>query len=192
MKIIKTLPWDKDWIVRDKTSYISLHHAKKKYCTVADIERWHAKENKWDGGFGYNYLVVKDGKVYEGRPIQIRGAHTKNFNDVSIGICFEGDFETEHMGEVQMNAGIKLIKFIKESYPDAVVKCHNDFMRTACPGKNFPIDKMREKILTQHWAEPIYDYLVDEIGMTIHDKRFDDKISRGEVMALMKQLIQKI
>jgi len=192
MKIIKkNLRWTGRLTPRSKTKYIILHHAKSKKCTIKDIENWHIDENGWSG-IGYSYFVRKDGTVYEGRPINMIGAHTKGFNDVSIGICFEGDFEIEHMNDTQMNTAIKLINFVQETYPDTVVKCHDDFMRTACPGRYFPIDKIREKILTQHWAEPIYDYLVDEVGMTIHDKRFDAPVTRGEIFALMKQLIDKI
>ena len=36
-----------------------------------------------------------------------------------------------------------------------------------------------------HWAEDSYTYLADRI--VIHEKRFDDKISRGETFALLAQ-----
>jgi hypothetical protein len=35
-----------------------------------------------------------------------------------------------------------------------------------------------------HWSQKYYDYLTDK-GMVIKDKRFDDKITRGEVLALL-------
>ena len=35
-----------------------------------------------------------------------------------------------------------------------------------------------------HWAEKYYNYLIQK-GIVINEKRFDDKISRGEVFALM-------
>ena len=36
----------------------------------------------------------------------------------------------------------------------------------------------------EHWAKKFYDYLVKE-GMTIHEQRFDDNITRGEMFALI-------
>jgi N-acetylmuramoyl-L-alanine amidase len=36
----------------------------------------------------------------------------------------------------------------------------------------------------KHWAQPHYDFLVSR-GITIHEARFDDKITRGEVFALL-------
>jgi N-acetylmuramoyl-L-alanine amidase len=41
-----------------------------------------------------------------------------------------------------------------------------------------------ENIPQPHWAEKYYNYLIEK-GIKISDKRFDDKISRGEVFALM-------
>ena len=41
---------------------------------------------------GYHYLVDKDGTIYEGRNIAIRGAHTQGHNTGSAGVCLLGDF----------------------------------------------------------------------------------------------------
>jgi len=41
-----------------------------------------------------------------------------------------------------------------------------------------------------HWAEDSYTYLADRI--VIHEKRFDDKISRAETFALLAQLQAQI
>jgi len=38
----------------------------------------------------------------------------------------------------------------------------------------------------EHWAEPHFEYL-REVGVTIHERRFDDPITRGEVFALLAQ-----
>ena len=40
-----------------------------------------------------------------------------------------------------------------------------------------------------HWAQASYDSLVAK-GITIHDTRFDDKITRGEVFVLLEQLLK--
>jgi hypothetical protein len=38
-----------------------------------------------------------------------------------------------------------------------------------------------------HWAKGAFDYLISK-GMVIHETRFDDKPTRGEVFALLAQL----
>lgn len=68
----------------------------------------------------------------------MQGAHTLSFNDVSLGICFEGNFEVEEMGEAQKNAGLSLCRELLDKYPEAQIFYHKDFNNTACPGKSFP------------------------------------------------------
>ena len=89
MGIIKELTQNANWKPRNETKRIVLHHAEATTCSIHDINKWHI-ENGWDGA-GYNFLVRKDGKIYEGRPIDIIGSHTKMYNYDSVGICFEGN-----------------------------------------------------------------------------------------------------
>ena len=41
-----------------------------------------------------------------------------------------------------------------------------------------------------HWAQGIFDFLKSQ-GIEIHETRFDDKITRGEVFSLLSQIIKK-
>lgn len=45
----------------------------------------------WDD-IGYSFLIGEDGRVYEGRGWDRVGAHAPQYNHVSIGVCFLGDF----------------------------------------------------------------------------------------------------
>lgn len=128
---------------RTQTKYIILHHAAASGLTAQDIHRYHRDTNGWVG-IGYNYYVRKDGSVYRGRPENCVGAHTYGYNDESIGVCFEGNFETDTMGEAQYMAGIALLKDILSRYPGLEIKQHKDFDATACPGANFPYLSMKE------------------------------------------------
>lgn len=121
---------------RASTSYIILHHAGVTSATPESIHNYH-KSLGWCG-IGYNYYIRKDGTIYNGRPIDCIGAHTVGYNNKSVGICFEGNFETETMSAAQKAAGKQLIKYVKSFYPNAVLKKHKDLDATACPGKNFP------------------------------------------------------
>lgn len=126
---------------RAKTTLLVLHHAAATTCTVEDIHRWHIN-NGWSG-IGYHFFVRKDGTVYEGRPINAVGAHAYNYNSISIGICFEGNFENEKMRSAQKKAGKELVTYVRQKYPTITkVVGHRDLMPTACPGKNFPFDEI--------------------------------------------------
>ena len=144
MKIIeKTYEWLETPVKRSETNYIILHHAAAENCTADDIHRWH-RANGWSG-IGYNFFVRKDGSVYRGRPEYAVGAHTSGHNYESVGICFEGNYQTEKtMPEAQLKAGQELIAYLRGKYPKAVVMKHGDFNATDCPGKDFPFDALLE------------------------------------------------
>ena len=143
MKIIENkYDWASSLTKRKETNGIIMHHAAAEKCTADDIHRWHIA-NGWSG-IGYHFFVRKDGSVYRGRPIDVTGAHTYGKNSDSIGICFEGNFEKENMPENQKNAGIELVAYLLELYPQITfISKHMDHSATACPGKNFPFEEMK-------------------------------------------------
>lgn len=128
---------------REKTEYCVLHHAAWKKCSAADIHRIHTDERKWYG-IGYHYFVGKDGIVTTGRSIETVGAHCEGNNYISVGICFEGDFEVEEMGEIQLQAGKELLKMISDIYPGVKFMGHGNMpgQNTLCPGIKFPFKKI--------------------------------------------------
>lgn len=145
MKIIeKKYKWNGNLSKRRTTKYIVIHHAAAKKSAPDDIHSWHLHRG-WLG-IGYNFVVTKDGSVYTGRPIDCVGAHTTGYNSVSVGICFEGNFEEEHMSEIQKNAGIELVSHLKGIYPYAEVKKHKEFEATGCPGKYLPFDEIAKGV----------------------------------------------
>lgn len=44
---------------------------------------------------GYHRFIRKDGSINIGRPFELVGAHVKNYNAYSIGICYEGGLDAE-------------------------------------------------------------------------------------------------
>jgi hypothetical protein len=197
VNINKTLPANPHWQKRTETKFIILHHAEAEHCTIDDIDYWHLIQNGWEGGCGYNLFVDKQGTVWEGRPLDVVGAHTKGYNEKSIGICFEGNFENEDMPEVQMNAGIELLKWLRQTYKVPVLR-HRDVNDTKCPGSNFRnyiiLEGMKEAMPNKddtHWANPIWEELNKE-GIVINEKRFEDTVKRGELLAVVSQVIKLI
>lgn len=140
VNIIETNLSFKSMSNRTRTDEIILHHAAAKSCTPEQIHQWHLN-NGWSGA-GYHFLVRKDGNIYRLRPENKIGAHASGSNSYSLGICFEGDFMTETMGDVQRNAGAELVSYLKSKYVINTVKRHKDVCSTDCPGVNFPFNEI--------------------------------------------------
>lgn len=121
---------------RSRTNRIILHHAEATSCTAEDIHRWHLG-NGWSGA-GYHFLVRKDGKIYRLRPENKVGAHASGSNSDSLGICFEGRYNSETMPQAQIDAGRALVAHLKGKYSITTVQAHRDVCSTDCPGANFP------------------------------------------------------
>lgn len=129
--------------VRPRTDTIVLHHRAGEG-DAKSLHEAHLK-NGWQG-IGYHFYVRRSGKIYRGRPIETVGAHVTGHNSHTIGICFEGNFQTEAMGETQLKAGAQLIAHIQKGYGFGLSVCgHRDLMATACPGAHFPIENIKKR-----------------------------------------------
>ena len=149
---------------RAATTDVILHHAAGSG-SVVQIHNHHKTANKW-AGIGYHYYVRKDGSIWRGRPEDAIGAHTIGHNSTSIGICFEGNFETETMSAKQIAAGRELIGDILKRYPGIRISGHRDNDTTACPGKNFPDELLSYKEKTMS-AKEFIESLTDEEAYAI-------------------------
>lgn len=143
LKLIKArLSWARPLVPRNgKPSHIVWHNAAAKACTIFAVHSWHLN-NGWSG-CAYHFFVRKNGKIYVGRPEGMCGGHTKDF-PATIGICFEGNFDAERMGDKQLRAGQALHRYLHRKYAGVPDKGHRDMPGnvTSCPGKYFPLDKI--------------------------------------------------
>ena len=139
MKIIETNLKFGTLSKRSSTKRIILHHAAMNG-SVEAVHNVH-KAKGWSG-IGYHFYVRKDGKIYRGRPEWAIGAHASGSNYNSIGICAEGNFETDKMPDAQKNALKWLVAYIKDKYKINTVQRHRDVGSTACPGRNYPFDEI--------------------------------------------------
>jgi N-acetyl-anhydromuramyl-L-alanine amidase AmpD len=95
---------------------------------ASDIDKWHKER-----GFkmiGYNYVIGLDGKVEEGRPLTMDGAHTntagvsgKAYNKHSIGIVYVGGLDRNGNAKdtrtyAQKNALVRLVYSLLDKYPN--------------------------------------------------------------------------
>lgn len=96
------------------------------------IHRWH-KEKRWSG-IGYHFVILEDGTVEAGRPVYWKGAHCRNHNSESLGICLmgNGDYPERQMIELEC-----LIDQLLEEFPNAGVIGHNELDPSkTCPNFN--------------------------------------------------------
>ncbi len=58
--------------------------------------------------------------------------------------------------------------------------------------RDYPIiinKKVEDMDDSKHWAQKYYDFLVKDKGIVIHETRFDDGLTRGEMFALMARMM---
>ena len=140
------LKFQEELKLRNRTDYIVLHHSEViSHHTVKEVHQWHLNK-KW-AGIGYHYFIDKEGEIYECRPIDTMGAHAYGYNDQSIGICYEGNFNKEKMSPKQEDSAVMLIALLNLAYDDSSIVKHCDLVKDkTCPGKYFPFDSLMKKI----------------------------------------------
>lgn len=133
-----------------KVDKIICHHPAHPTWDINDIHSYHRDSKGWSG-IGYNYFVTFDGRVQEGRG-RNQGAHCLGgWNSKSLGVSFQGNFETQQMTDAQVAAGAELIASLirDEGLGINDVVGHGDLWATACPGKNFRMDDLKNAILAE-------------------------------------------
>jgi N-acetylmuramoyl-L-alanine amidase len=115
------------------------------------VDRWH-KDKGW-AGIGYHFLILQDGTVQRGRPVDTVGAHAPP-NTGRVGVCYVGGLKrpdarvgVDTRTKAQTEALIKIISDLKAGVyntsvvtvdPDAEVLGHRDVGSTQCPGFDVP------------------------------------------------------
>lgn len=121
-----------------KINKIVVHCAdtpKGKKFDIKDIRQWHVEENGWSD-VGYHFVVLLDGTIQVGRNIETPGAHVKNNNKDSIGICYIGGGSGEDTRTNNQKVSlIYLIATLKRIYKTSIVLGHRDFkgVKKNCP-----------------------------------------------------------
>ncbi|MCK9272608.1 N-acetylmuramoyl-L-alanine amidase [Candidatus Gracilibacteria bacterium] len=162
----KSLVWNIE--KTKKVEKIVIHHTAGEYSDAKDdkeimrgIYYYHTITRGW-GDIGYQYLVGKDGKIYEGRAggDYVVAAHTLWNNKSTVGISVLGNFEKNQISQVQKNGIEEAVQFLAKKYGIDVNKTsighkecstndcllkdyevpnligHKDIGYTTCPGNN--------------------------------------------------------
>jgi N-acetyl-anhydromuramyl-L-alanine amidase AmpD len=144
----------------NKWKHIVLHHSATDEGNAAKFDKHHRETRKWKYGLAYHFVIgngkgsgVGEIEVGSRWKKQIHGAHTANMNlnRISIGICLVGNFEKDNEPAYnQFEALVSLVNYLSKRYniPKSNIVRHNQIVQkyTACPGKNFPYEKLMERI----------------------------------------------
>ena len=107
---------------------------------VKDIDVWHK-----DRGFdciGYHFVILQDGTIELGRPLDVIGAHCKGFNSHSVGTCLIG---RDEFTQEQYNSLRIIDEYLKLKYNvhmDTMGHCELNKHKT-CP--NFSVKELTTK-----------------------------------------------
>ena len=105
--------------------------------SIDTIRQWHKERGFSD--IGYHYVVHLDGRVEDGRDVNIAGAHCSGHNSHSIGICYIGGMTADNKSakdtrtDAQKVALKKTLCALRTMYPKAKICGHRDFAAKACP-----------------------------------------------------------
>jgi Negative regulator of beta-lactamase expression len=106
--------------------------------SAAQIDTWH-RQRGFHLGIGYHYVIRRNGEIEAGRPEYLVGAHCKNHNAHSIGVCYEGGLDirgqpADTRTKAQKKTLLSLLRALKVDYSDALIVGHHDLNPLkACP-----------------------------------------------------------
>lgn len=110
------------------------------------IDGWHRSQGYKK--IGYHFVILEDGTVETGRPIDEVGAHCLGYNNGSIGIVYCGGIGADgkacdtRTNEQKMSMNL-LIARLRVQYRITDIAGHNEFSSKACPcfnvKKEFPL-----------------------------------------------------
>ena len=106
--------------------------------TVESIRMMH-KAQGWSD-IGYHYLIGFNGERWNGRNVNLIGAHCYGYNANSIGVCYVGGVDKkmktkDTRTDKQKESLLKLLKDLRRLYPKAKICGHRDLDKSGkeCP-----------------------------------------------------------
>lgn len=118
---------------------------------LKSVERHHVNTNGWNA-IGYHLIVMPDGSVWEGRPLNAIGAHVAKKNTGRIGILFYGSFDLEAPTAHQLITLYELESWLRNELNITRLDTHGEVSPTKCPGKHLQtaVENMRARQSTDN------------------------------------------
>lgn len=154
-------PWRLKREQRPNAPYVAFHHSEGalvqdeqkaiQQLQAIDIQHTNSEKQGW-AGFAYSYAISYPDFIWEGKG-EFVGVHTRNFNSVSKGIVFLGNFIENPLPDSMVLAGRWLVQQLRNNHQikqDAEGHPHHWFVPTQCPGRveeRIP-DMMRAPVLS--------------------------------------------
>jgi N-acetyl-anhydromuramyl-L-alanine amidase AmpD len=141
--------------------YVVIHHSGTTRGNVQSIHQEHRQRRDADGnhwlGIAYHFVIGNGEGMADGAveatfrwSEQIHGAHAGNslVNARGIGICLIGDFEKQPPTKAQLRSVTELVQELAAKYqiPRSGLIGHSSVRATACPGRLFPLERIRKLI----------------------------------------------
>lgn len=134
--------------------YIVCHHTATPFGTSPDAIKqgslgWKAQNERlmyFGQGYkcDYHWMVDQYGNVYQGQPESMIALNSGDdaVNKISIAVSAIGNLQESGMPLKQFIGFLKTLMVLKKRYQQATIIKHSDVISTACPGQNFPYNKL--------------------------------------------------
>lgn len=105
---------------------------------IESIRRAHRQRGTEWVDIGYHYIIDPAGRVWEGRPISIEGAHVSRTNEHNLGICVLGNFDEQRPTSDTLATLDSFVAHQARQYRVSMrnIYTHQELKPTACPGRN--------------------------------------------------------
>ena len=133
-----------------KWTHIIIHHTGAEEKDADQVRRYHLSLGWRD--VGYHYVVERDGRVVQGRGLDLVGAHCKasSMNYKGIGIAVIGNLQNHSILPAQEKAVVQLAGDLMGRFaiPLSNVLGHNEVpgAATACPGRHLSMASLRSAV----------------------------------------------
>jgi hypothetical protein len=147
---------------RKETLLLVVHHtAHSKVLDIdeikamRDLQAFHQRKEE-DGGrgfidIGYHFVIFPSGNIYEGRPVDVVGAHLHDLNSKSVGISMYGNYDLMPVSNKAYDALRELCGDLVSRYhiERKNIIGHRDEAKTKCPGSflYFRLEHLRKDLL---------------------------------------------
>ena len=121
---------------------------------IESVRRAHTNKDPKHGwsDIGYHFIIDRAGRIWEGRNLDLQGAHVEDCNPHNLGIMCLGNFEEQHPSSAQLASLAAALKAFKAHYqvPMSEILTHQEWCNqrhlthsTDCPGRNLQAQMAR-------------------------------------------------
>ena len=145
-------------IEKDHWKYIVVHHSATPTGNAEIFGQYHSNVRHMTNGLAYHFVIgngsrSEDGELEVGQRWvrQINGGHVQSdeLNNIALGICLVGNFESQQPTDNQIKTANALINYLMNTaIPNPCeFTSHKEIQphTTLCPGRFFPLDQMHER-----------------------------------------------